>query len=71
MSPALAGISEVAQILGVSLSTAQRLSRRDDFPTPVDTIAGGRVWNRPAIEKWARKPPVPLGRSRGRPPKTG
>ncbi|HEX6762897.1 MAG TPA: helix-turn-helix domain-containing protein [Gaiellaceae bacterium] len=69
MSPGLAGIAEVAQILGVSIRTAHRYANRPDFPKPLDELATGRVWKRADIEKWARKPPVPLGRGKGRPPK--
>jgi predicted DNA-binding transcriptional regulator AlpA len=70
MSPGLAGIAEVAEILGVSTRTAHRMVNRDDFPKPLDTISTGRVWKRADVEKWARKPPVPLNRPRGRPPKS-
>jgi prophage regulatory protein len=67
MSPEeIAQLAEVAEILGVSRSTAARAVDRDDFPEPVDTLATGRVWRRRDIEKWARKNPP---RGRGRPPK--
>ena len=69
MAPALAGVAEVAEILGVNIRTAHRIVNRDDFPEPLDTLSTGRVWKRTDVERWARKPPIPLGRGRGRPPK--
>jgi predicted DNA-binding transcriptional regulator AlpA len=70
MSPGLAGIAEVAEILDVSIRTAHRCVNRDDFPAPIDELATGRIWKRADVERWARKPPVPIGRGKGRPPKT-
>jgi predicted DNA-binding transcriptional regulator AlpA len=64
----LAGIAEVAQILGVEKHTAVRYSQRADFPPPLDRIAAGPVWNWSAIEEWKKKHPE-LPRGRGRPPK--
>jgi hypothetical protein len=66
MSPKLAGIAEVAEILGVSIRSAHRYANRPDFPVPVDELAGGRIWERAAVERFARKTAPPR---RGRPPK--
>jgi predicted DNA-binding transcriptional regulator AlpA len=65
----LASIHEIADLLGVTERTAQRYAQRNDFPAPVDTIAGGRirVWRRRDIEHWARRT-LPLPRP-GRPKK--
>jgi predicted DNA-binding transcriptional regulator AlpA len=65
--PELLTVSQVAQMLGVSLRTASRFVNRDDFPAPYATLPSGRVWDRGKVERWARKPPIPIGRGRGRP----
>ena len=61
--PALAGISEVAEVLGVSRQRASELSRSDGFPKPVANLAAGPVWLRSAIvsfaESWERRPGRP------------
>jgi predicted DNA-binding transcriptional regulator AlpA len=67
MSPELASIAEVAEILGVTVRTAQRYVDRDDFPAPLDTVAGGRlrVWRRIDVVEWAaRTLPLRTGRPR-------
>lgn len=63
----LASIAEIASLLDVTVRTARRYTERDDFPEPVDTIAGGRirVWHRLDIERWGRET-LPL--RTGRPP---
>jgi predicted DNA-binding transcriptional regulator AlpA len=68
MSPELASIAEVAEMLGVTVRTAQRYVDRDDFPAPLDTVAGGRlrVWRSVDVEAWAARM-LPL--QTGRPPK--
>jgi predicted DNA-binding transcriptional regulator AlpA len=67
MSPdELAGLSEVAQMLGVTTRTVQRYMERPDFPEPVERLATGRVWARADIEAWGREN-LPL--RTGRPPK--
>lgn len=67
--PGLVTVKEIAELLGVSRRTAHRLVNREDFPAPVDTLPNGRVWRRTAVERWAKRPPVPIGRKPGRPPK--
>lgn len=44
--------SELAKVLGLSLSTLDALRRAGDLPTP--HIEKGRVlrWSRPVIERW-------------------
>lgn len=52
----LVGISEVAEMLGVTRQRADKLSRTaPDFPPPASTLHGGRVWLRSKIDAWARK----------------
>ena len=66
MSPELAGLQEVAEILGVPKRTAARYVRRADFPPPLDRLASGPVWRRVDVEQWGRHS-LPL--RTGRPPK--
>ena len=58
------GLTEVAEMLGVSKMTASRYAKRYGFPEPVK-IARGRVWSRRKVESWAEKT-LPL--HGGRPP---
>lgn len=52
----LLGVTEVAQLLGISRQRVQQLTESDpDFPAPAANLARGRVWSREAIEKWARE----------------
>jgi predicted DNA-binding transcriptional regulator AlpA len=51
----LLGVTEVASLLGISRQRVQQLTETDpDFPPPAATLARGRVWERAAIEKWAK-----------------
>lgn len=61
----LAGLAEVAEILGVPKRTAARYSARVDFPEPLDRLASGPVWRRVDVERWGREN-LPL--RTGRPP---
>jgi hypothetical protein len=63
MSPTLAGLAEVADLLGVHKNTALAYTRRDDFPTPLDRLATGPVWKRADVEVWAAKT-LPIRRGR-------
>jgi predicted DNA-binding transcriptional regulator AlpA len=62
----LAGLQEIAEMLGVTKPTAYRYIDRPDFPQPLGEISAGRVWLRRDVEKWA-KSTLPL--KTGRPPK--
>jgi len=62
----LAGLAEVADLLGISKRSASRYTRRDDFPEPVARLSTGPVWDATAVEIWgAEHGPF----RRGRPPK--
>jgi prophage regulatory protein len=63
----LAGVSEIAEMLGVTRATAARYVERDDFPEPYERLARGRVWRRDEVDAWGREK-LPL--RTGRPPKT-
>jgi hypothetical protein len=50
----LAGVSEIAALLGVSRQRANQLTKREDFPRPLDRLAAGPVWKYSDIKRWAR-----------------
>lgn len=63
----LAGLAEVAELLGVPKRTAARYTERADFPEPLGRLAAGPVWRRADIEAWGRKTlPLRSGRPRKR-----
>lgn len=45
---------EIAELLGMTRQGADRLSRKDGFPTPVAQLAIGRVWDRAQVVDWAK-----------------
>ncbi|AEV85931.1 regulator [Actinoplanes sp. SE50] len=49
------GAGEIAKRLGLSRQRVQQLAERDDFPSPFDELAMGRVWLIPDIEAWIRQ----------------
>lgn len=51
----LAGVAEIAAMLGVSKQRASQLAASDGFPKPLDRIAVGPVWRRAAIESWKER----------------
>ena len=63
--PDLAGVAEVAAMLGVSRQRLDALRKRHEFPAPVANLAAGPVWRKGDLTRfadgWHRKP--------GRPPK--
>ena len=62
---ALAGVSEIAELLEVSRPTAARYVERHDFPAPLGELARGRVWLRADVEAWAKANlPLKPGRPR-------
>jgi predicted DNA-binding transcriptional regulator AlpA len=50
----LVGITEIAEMLGVSRQRVDQLASGEGFPSPEAELAAGRVWAREAVEKWAR-----------------
>lgn len=69
MGGTVVGVSEIAELLGV---TSQRVGQitRDyaDFPPPIATLAAGRVWDLRAVKAWISKHPERRsGRPRKRP----
>jgi len=63
--PELVGVSEVADLLGVSRQRASALAKSSGFPLPVAVLAAGPVWTRPSLNRFVDEWP----RKNGRPPK--
>ena len=53
----LIGLTEIAQMLGMTRSGADKLVKREaGFPQPVGVLVGRtRVWKREDVERWARE----------------
>jgi predicted DNA-binding transcriptional regulator AlpA len=50
--PRVVGTAEVAAMLGVSAARVRQLSRRADWPEPLEVLATGKVWLRRDVEQW-------------------
>jgi len=50
----LVGSAEIGKMLGVSRQRVQQLIARPDFPQHEVALEMGKVWQRSAIEEWAR-----------------
>ena len=48
----LVGLAELAEMLGVGVQQANRLSRRPDFPAPQARLKAGTIWLREDVERW-------------------
>jgi predicted DNA-binding transcriptional regulator AlpA len=53
----LVGLSELAEVLGVSKRTAARYATRPDFPAPVAKLRAGSVWLEEDVLTWAQSEP--------------
>jgi hypothetical protein len=63
MSPELAGLAEIAEMLRVTKRTASNYAARPDFPEPLERLAATPVWLRDDVEEWAKQNlPLPPGR---------
>ena len=52
----MVAIREIADILGVSTQRVSRIIQtHPDFPRPEAELSIGKVWLRPAVEKWAQR----------------
>lgn len=49
----LGGVTEVAELIGVSRQRFADLRARPDFPEPVAELASGPVWDIDAVRRWA------------------
>jgi hypothetical protein len=64
----MGGVTEVAEILGVSRQRVAMLRRRPDFPDSIAEIAQGPIFNLDEVEGWAgvgvpppNRPPIGCG----------
>jgi hypothetical protein len=61
--PKLVGVTEIAQMLGISKQRVSTLSKREDFPAPIETLASGPVWRAGDLSTfaagWRRAPGRP------------
>jgi len=56
MTHHLVGVAEIAAMIGLSRQRIHQLAREDPtFPAPTVVISAGRVWERVAVEDWARR----------------
>lgn len=51
----LVGAAEAAELLGVTRQRLHVLAKRPGFPEPVAVLAAGLIWEREAVEQWARE----------------
>lgn len=61
--PALIGVAELAETLGVTKQRASALARSAGFPLPIAELAAGPIWAEPMVrrfvEEWERRPGRP------------
>lgn len=61
--PELIGVTEIAELAGVTRQRASKLAQSHGFPAAVAQLASGPVWTRPSLdrflEEWQRKPGRP------------
>jgi len=64
------GVSEIAELLGVSRQRVAELRAREDFPWPVAELAAGPVWTLSSLKRfiagWPRRPGRPRRSAAGR-----
>jgi predicted DNA-binding transcriptional regulator AlpA len=51
----LAGIREIAELLGVTPQRANQIAAKKDFPKPLDRIGAGPVWKDADVRAWAKR----------------
>ncbi len=52
----LVGLTEIAELLGLTRQGVDYLVRNDpSFPEPVAVLHAGRIWEREAVDAWARR----------------
>ena len=49
------GLTEVAELLGVTRQRASQLRHIPGFPKPAKDLAMGPIWEAPAILKWKQQ----------------
>jgi len=50
----LLGLTEIADMFGISRQRVDQLAATKGFPEPVAELAAGRVWKRADIVAWAK-----------------
>lgn len=50
----LMGVTEIADLFGVSRQRVDQLAATDGFPAPIAELAAGRIWRKADIVRWAR-----------------
>ena len=55
MTHHLVGATEIATLLGVSRQRVHQLAAGDDFPKPTAVLSSSIIWEREAVEEWARQ----------------
>ena len=62
----LVGVAEVAAMLNISRTQANRWTRRPDFPEPLARLRATPVWRANDVKAWAKQAnPQPLNLSSG------
>jgi hypothetical protein len=54
VEPVLVGVAEAAELLGWDKRRVATYAERGSFPSPVASLASGRVWRRDDVEAFAR-----------------
>jgi predicted DNA-binding transcriptional regulator AlpA len=54
VAPELMGVAEIAELLGVTRQRVHQLTKSPEFPRPVAELSAGAIWERDAVEAWAR-----------------
>lgn len=52
--PDLVGLTEIAEMAGVSRQRANAIVKQDSFPAPVLTLAAGQFRTRAAVQNWVK-----------------
>lgn len=60
----LVGLTEIADMLGVSRQRAGQLAATEGFPEPVARLAAGPIYESADVEAWARTRNTKSGRPR-------
>jgi hypothetical protein len=59
------GLSEIAELFGITERTALNYAKRPDFPAPLAQLNRGRVWHREDVTAWGKRMlPLKTGRPR-------
>jgi predicted DNA-binding transcriptional regulator AlpA len=62
----LVGVAEVAAMLNISRTQANRWTKRPDFPEPLARLRATPVWRAGDVKAWAeQEKPQPVSRSGG------